>query len=378
MTRPRTSTRDPQEVLEAFGEWFRREVRSEDRPRIVSHGGPSGAGLSSDTLLLDLDWTTCGASHSRRVVLRLPPTTDAFPIFESYDFSRQVEAMQAVRHHSSAPVPEILWSDPTGEAIGIPFFVMERIDGEVPPDVMPYTWGSWVTELPEDRLATMTDDAVDVLVAIHSVPPTEGLVTASRTGSEGSERGALVRHVRAVRRHFDWAANGRSFPTIERGFEIVSRSMPRLDGDDVLLWGDARIGNIIWRDGRAVGVLDWEMTTVGPRELDVAWLVYFAESFQRSAEARGLPGVPSLLRRDDVIGRYEAATGTALGSFDWFVTLTALHQSVIAIRTSDRSIAFGESTAPDDPEAPLYPLPTLTRLLDALEQSTEGSSPWNT
>lgn len=376
MPRPRTSTRDPQEVLEAFGDWLQGEVGSEDPPHLVSHGGPSGAGLSSDTLLLDLHWSTSNAPHSRRVVLRLPPTPDAFPIFESYDFARQVEAMQTVRHHSAAPIPEILWSDSTGEAIGVPFFVMERIDGDVPPDVMPYTWGSWVTELPADRLATMTHDAVDVLLAIHSVPPTEGLV-AARAGSEGSETSALERHVGAVRRHFDWAAKGRSFPTIERGFEIVARSMPAID-DDVLLWGDARIGNIIWRDGRAVGVVDWEMTTVGPPELDVAWLVYFAESFQRSAEARGLPGVPTLLRREDVVGRYEAAAGTTLRAFDWFVTLTALHQSVIAIRTTDRSIAFGESTAPDDPEAPLYPLPTLTRLLDALEQPIEGSPPWNT
>ena len=42
-------------------------------------------------------------------------------------------------------------------------------------------------------------------------------------------------------------------------------------GPDVLSWGDARIGNIIYAGFEPAAVLDWEMAALGPRELDVSW-----------------------------------------------------------------------------------------------------------
>lgn len=367
MDTPRTSSRDAQSLLDAFGAWLDTEVGPAEPPRISSLGGPSGAGLSSDTLLLDIEWSEADGANIQRVVLRLPPTADAFPIFETYDLARQVEAMRVVRENCTAPVPEIIWAETTGSAIGVPFFVMERIDGLVPPDILPYTWGSWVTELPEDDLRSMTHDAIDALTQIHSIDPTDALLDAARRDAEGTT--FLERHMSKMRRAFDWAKHERSFPTIERGFELLSGTMPTVDRDDVLLWGDARIGNILWNDARAVAILDWEMTTIGPRELDVAWLAYFAMTFQSSAEARGHTGVPTLLRCDDIVDRYQRSTDTTLVAFDWFLALTSLHQCIIAIRTSDRSIALDGAEPGDDPEAPLHPIPTLVQLLDIVERT---------
>lgn len=364
MSKPRTSTRDPGSLLEPFAVWLADAIGADGPPTITSLGGPSGAGLSSDTLLLDIESSPTDGGTVQEVVLRLPPPPDAFPIFEQYDLARQVEAMRVVRAGCDAPVPEILWSETTGDAIGVPFFVMERIDGIVPPDILPYTWGSWVTDLDASRVDSMTTDAVDALTEIHSVAPSSVLLDAERSSATGAT--TLDRHLARMRRHFEWARHDRDFPTIERAFTALGGSIPRIDRPDVLLWGDARIGNILWRDARAVAILDWEMTTVGPRELDVAWMIYFAMTFQSSAESRGLPGVPSLLRRDDVVGRYEMTTSVELKSLDWFLALTALHQSIIGIRTSDRSIAFGEWDEPEHPEAPLHSIPTLTALLDDL------------
>lgn len=61
----------------------------------------------------------------------------------------------------------------------------------------------------------------------------------------------------------------------------------------VLAWGDARIGNVLYRDFRPVAVLDWEMAAVGPRELDVAWMIFAHMVFQ---ELAGLAGFPSARR----------------------------------------------------------------------------------
>ena len=59
-------------------------------------------------------------------------------------------------------------------------------------------------------------------------------------------------------------------------------------------WGDSRIGNILYRDFVPAAVLDWEMAGLGPRELDLAWLVYSHRVFQDIAGSMGLPGTARL------------------------------------------------------------------------------------
>ena len=77
--------------------------------------------------------------------------------------------------------------------------------------------------------------------------------------------------------------------------------------DPVLVWGDSRIGNVLYQDFRPVAVLDWEMATVGPRELDVAWIIFAHMVFQELAGLAGMPGLPEVLREDDVRATYQRA-----------------------------------------------------------------------
>ena len=53
------------------------------------------------------------------------------------------------------------------------------------------------------------------------------------------------------------------------------------------MWGDSRVGNVLYQDFRPVAVLDWEMATLGPREMDVAWIIFAHMVFQ---ELAGLAG----------------------------------------------------------------------------------------
>ena len=70
---------------------------------------------------------------------------------------------------------------------------------------------------------------------------------------------------------------------------------------------------MIYRDFRPVAVLDWEMATVGPRELDLAWIIFAHMVFQELAELAGLPGMPDFLREDDVRATYRDLTGVEVG-----------------------------------------------------------------
>ena len=131
--------------------WLRGVTGADDHPAVEALDGPVKGGLSSETLLFDIAWTTGARRHERQVVVRLPPPANAWPVFPTYDLGRQAAAMDFVRRSSSVPVPEVLWYEPDPEPIGDPFIVMQHVDGVAAPDYMPYTWGSWVTELTSCR-----------------------------------------------------------------------------------------------------------------------------------------------------------------------------------------------------------------------------------
>ena len=92
----------------------------------------------------------------------------------------------------------------------------------------------------------------------------------------------------------------------------------------------------------------WEMAALGPREIDVAWLIYMHRYFDDIARDLGLPGLPDFLRRDRVAARYEEQTGIAPGDLDFFTMYAALRHGIIMFRIARRAIHFGEAEVPAD------------------------------
>ena len=110
------------------------------------------------------------------------------------------------------------------------------------------------------------------------------------------------------------------------------------------------LANMLWRDFEPVAVIDWEAVAIGPRELDLGWMVFFHEYFQRIADRYGYPGVPEFARRDEVIGRYVERSGHQAVDLDWYIVYAELRQALTSIRVCSRAVHFGERPAPDDPQ----------------------------
>ena len=171
---------------------------------------------------------------------------------------------------------------------------MQRLDGIAAPDYMPYTWGSWVTELADAEQAQVADRCIDVLAAIHGIEVTPELADALELHDfDGSP---LRRHFSSERARYEWARADRHFPTIERGFDVLEAHWPEREHEARIGWGDARLGNILWSGVEPIAVLDWEMVALTPPEVDLSWMVFFAEYFQRSARAPRSAGHPRLPR----------------------------------------------------------------------------------
>ncbi|MGC5013884.1 phosphotransferase family protein [Streptosporangium sp. DT93] len=367
----RTSTRDLEELRERFRSWLTGRVGA---PVTISRlTPPSGNGMSSETLIFDARWTSGegrgsgadgadGEVHEVRCVARMAPASEAVPVFPDYDLGRQFDVMRLVRERAGVPVPATLWYEPDPGPLGAPFFVMERLEGDVPPDVLPYTFEGWLLEAsPADR-ARLQRRSVEILARVHDAPFTAGEVDALRSPGTGGP--ALRRHFEEQRAYYEWAHGAMRLPLLERAFGWLEEHWPADPGPDVLSWGDARIGNVMYRDFTPVGVLDWEMATVAPRELDLGWMIFLHRFFQDVAESMGLPGLPDFMRSEDVCRTYEEMTGYTPRDMEFYEVYAALRHGVIMARVWHRRIHFGEQPMPADPDDLVFHRRRLERMIE--------------
>lgn len=355
-TEMQRSSRSPDELRDRLQAWLRNRCSDAE---ITDLQGTSANGMSSDTVLFDATWTDGAAPQAERLVARVAPEAVDVPVFPTYDLTRQFELIRAVGERTDVPVPAVFWNEPSPEPLGTPFFVMARVDGQVPPDLLPYNFGdSWLFAAAPEQQRALQDATVDVLARLHEMPAPGGLDFPDAGDT------ALRRHVAHTRAWYEFvAADGVRSPLIEAGFDWLDAHWPATEGPAVVSWGDARIGNVLYRDFAPVAVLDWEMAGVGPRELDVAWLVYAHRGFEDLATMMSLPGMPDFLRRDDVVTRYSSVSGHELHDLDFYETYSALQWAIVYLRTGARSVRFGERERPAEPDELLYNAEPLRRML---------------
>ena len=343
--RPRTSTRDRDALRVSLQAWLAKRLPG---ARITALNAPESNGMSSETLLFDVSWQDDGQERSRRCVARLPPDASAMPVFPDYDLAKQFRAMQIARERTRVPVPEMLWHEPDATCIGAPFLVMERIDGEAPPDVPPYVFDSWVLRATPEQQRQLQDSAIRTLAALHGIALDASERDYLRAAGTGS---ALRRHVQSQRDYYEWVvSDGMRQPLIERTFDWIEAHWPADEGEEVLSWGDARLGNMLFREFEPSAVLDWEMVATGPREMDLGWMIYLHHFFQDFTPWVGVPGIPTMMRLADASSTYAAASGHAPKNLEFFTLYAALRHAIVMARVGRRGVHFGEAKMPDDPD----------------------------
>ncbi|MFJ9413139.1 phosphotransferase family protein [Streptomyces sp. NPDC101227] len=355
--RPRTTTRDPEALTRRLTAWLGTRLPG---ARATGATVPDSNGMSSETLLFDIDHPD---APFRSCALRLAADPAAYTIFPRYDMAQQYRTMQLVADRTDLPVPRTLWLEEDPGHLGAPFFVMERAAGRVPPDVMPYTYaGNWLYDATDEERERLESESVSVLARLHDQAPP---AAAAFLGAGENPATALHRHVENQRAYYAWVVAGRPHsPVIDRGFEWLTEHWPKHPGETVLTWGDARIGNIVYDDSFApAAVLDWEMAALGPRELDLGWMVYLHRFFQDLSESSGEVGLPQFLRRDRIEERYARLTGHTPRDMEFHTLYAALRQAIVMLRVAYRQVHFGEVPVPDDADALILHRDTLEAMI---------------
>jgi len=259
----------------------------------------------------------------------------------------------------------------TGEVVGSPFFVMERVDGVVPPDVLPYNFGdSWLYDASPDDQARLQRNAVGILAGIHAIERPADEVAFLELDRPGET--ALARHHADLRAYYDWVAADLPSPLLERAFTWLQDHWPDEEGPAAISWGDSRIGNVLWQDFAPTAVLDWEMASIAPREIDLAWLIFIHQFFEDIAVKMGLDGMPHFLRLEDVATTYTEMTGYEPIDLEWFIAYSAVRHGVVMRRVTERSVAFGEAEMPDDPDDLILHRGLIEAILDDRYDFVEG------
>jgi aminoglycoside phosphotransferase (APT) family kinase protein len=273
-------------------------------------------GMANETILVDF-----GLDHEGMVV-RLPPLIPTFP---DYELGPQAAVQNAVAA-SGVPAPSPSIVEPDTSWLGAPFLVMPRVRGDVAgpaPVFDPY-----VLDAGPALQRVMHDGLMDAVAAVHAVP---WRVPGLEDDLPGPMLGDAVDRWAA---YVEWAAEGDPLPALAEGLDWCARHRPP-DGDAVLLWGDVRLGNLVFDDARHVSaILDWDLASIGPPEMDLGWH-FGLEFMMEELFGRRVPGFPS---RIEALERYEQATGHEVRNLAWhevFALVRALaindrHQRIAA------------------------------------------------
>ena len=306
-----------EELHDRFAAWLTEQVGAPvalDAFSVPGHGG-----FSNETYVTAAEWD--GAR--RGLVLRLAPAGPG--LFPDYDLDKQARVLEALRAHTDVPVPEVLWREPGDAALGRAFYVMKFVDGRIPPDRPGYQFEGWVKDAPPDEQARVLDAGLDAIVRIHRVDVDHAELGFLDRPEHGD--GPITQELGYWRAYLDWASDGARYETLETIYEWCVAHRPPEPSTRGLVWGDTRIGNLIYADDCSVrSVMDWEMALLGPPELDLGWYLFLDR-----IGLQFFPPLPGFMDHDARVVAYEHKLGRALEHLDWYETWGGFRAACIQI-----------------------------------------------
>ena len=354
-------TRDPVETARTLERWLSERLGGAtvevDEIKIPA------AGFSNETILGRARWQDAGAPRSNDFVLRIEPTSHQ--LFVEPDALRQAAVMTGLS--GKVPVPRVWLTEADPGVLGAAFYLMDRIDGRIPGDVPSWLKKGWVVALGTEEQSRLVENSLAALVQLHEVDPSVPELGALREGrAAGSALNAFVERIATFH---DWCEPVLRYarPLIDEALAFVVSEQPIHD-EARIVWGDARVGNIIYADDLSVAaMLDWEGATLGPREIDIAWWVMFDEFLCETLGFTRPAGIPDRRRTLD---RYQELAGVTLRAIDYYEVLAGLQFCLINSRLADLLIRTGR--APEE-IASTYVTRAAGIMDRAMQRSTEGT-----
>jgi aminoglycoside phosphotransferase (APT) family kinase protein len=217
---------------------------------------------------------------------------------------------------TDVPAPRVLAACEDESILGVPFYVMEYMEGDVITSEVPAELSS-----DEDRRG-IGDALVDALVEVHAVD-----WRACGLEGFGKPTGYLDRQLR--RFNGLWEHNKtREVPVVQEVGDWLAENKPE-SPEATIVHGDYRLGNTMvgkGRPARLVAIFDWELATIGDPLADVGyltvtWVQHDDPSDTMFSSLSAVTREGGFPTREEMIARYEERSGRPMGALNWYQAL---------------------------------------------------------
>lgn len=302
--------------------WLQRKM-PEARDLAIVDAQRSGAGFANVSIPFTLHWWEAGRERTAGMLFRGAGRSD--PVYPDFKLDRQFRVMRCLQD-TAVPVPRVHWMERDESLFGCPFYLMSRIEGDVPSEFPPYhSFGVCRDAAPETR-ARMWWGTLEAMAEVHALDwESLGL---SFLGVPPGGQDALDGELDYWEHYLDWARDERQ-PILEAALRWLRHhkyAPPRVS----LCWGDARLPNTIFGPGGEVrGLLDWDMAILSDPVSDLA---FFLTLDHLLGVGTGVPRLPGFPDEEETVRRYEEMTGRKVDNFFYNQVFAALRTGVVVLR----------------------------------------------
>jgi len=285
-------------------------------------------GQSNPTFLLE-----CRNPDSRMVLRKQPPgelLKSAHAVDREFKVMRSLEA-------SAVPVPRMIALCEDLTVLGEKFFLMEFLQGET-------FWDAALPELDRSKRQPVYDAMIDVLAKLATLDyKAAGLQEFGRPGNY------YERQLKRWSSQYQQTAF-RDIASMNWMSAWLHEHMPADDGRTSLVHGDFRLDNLKYSisDGNAgngvklIGVLDWELSTLGHPLADLANLCMQLRIPEGMANMSGLAGRDvvelGLPAEDEIVGRFVDQTGITFDNWRFYVAFGLFRIAAILQGVAKRAV----------------------------------------
>lgn len=243
-----------------------------------------------------------------RYWMRLPPPN--VKLEGTADVLRQVAVLNAL-DETDVPHCKVLWSGADEQWFGRPYFVVERLEGDV-------FRGEWIEQLSQETRTNFARQAMTALAGVHKV---DGRAKAPYLGDFWGFEFDVTRWDRFYER----AADQHLLALQPRVRQLLLDNIPA-DSNIGIYHGDYQYGNMMssW-DGKLLALIDWELCGLGATLNDVGWICAFNDPAAWIHRAIS-PGMP---QADELQAMYTEAWGANPGNINWFKALAVYKFGII-------------------------------------------------
>ena len=314
------------QVAARLGGWLAPRVGARGPVSVAHIGAPPLNGSSNETWVIDATWDGPQGAAQGGFVVRMAPKGRL--LYHHYDLDLQYRTMSALAA-TTIPVPPLVGYEDDLAVLGEPFYVMAKVEGDAPPDLPPFTVAGWVHDASPQVQGELHQAGLEMLARIHRLDPASVALDFLPTGFDD----LFAR----TEDWYRWAAPD-GHPVLDLVLDWLRANRPVDPSPDVVNWGDARLGNMLFSQGQPVAVLDWEMAAVVPPEVDLGWWLFLN---RHHTDGLGVPRLPGFPSDAQTALRYAAAVGRPVRHLRYFEAFAGFRFGIIVLRAYQAALEDG-------------------------------------